>query len=318
MTRTPPLVFAGVAALDTIALVARMPGPDERVTTEAMTQAGGGPAATAAVAASRLGLPAAFVGMIGDDEEGDRIVAGLEREGVDASGVIRAPGARSAASIGLVDRGRGSRALVNRPGPALRIPPSGRAAGLLAAADWVHVDQAGWGAVVPLRRSSRFRLSVDAGNPIPGFSPDGVDLYVPTLAALQARYGSRPAACSPGDACAGDACPGLLDAVLADGAGCVVATCGEHGSIGTCPGAGPVAVAALAVEVVSTLGAGDVFHGALLAATVRGMPLRERLSYAAAVAGLSCRALDGRSAIPSHAEALAAASTVAAEALRPA
>jgi len=304
MTPTAPLVFAGVAALDTIALVDRMPGPDERITTAAMTQAGGGPAATAAVTASRLGLPAAFVGMVGDDEEGDRILAGLAREGVDVSGAIRAPGTRSAASIGLVDRGRGSRALVNRPGPPLRIPVSGRAADLLAGAGWVHVDQAGWGAVAPLRRTSRFRLSVDAGNLIPDFSADGVDLYVPTLAALRARYGDRPAV-------------DLLDAGLADGARCVVATRGEGGAVGACPGTRPVAVAALAVGVVSTLGAGDVFHGALLAATARGMPLRERLSYAAAVAGLSCRALDGRSAIPSHAEALAAVSTMAADALRP-
>lgn len=295
MTQTAPLVFAGVAALDTIALVIQMPGPDERIAAEAMTQAGGGPAATAAVAASRLGIPAAFVGAVGDDEEGDRILAGLVREGVDISGVLRAPGARSAASIGLVNRGRGTRALVNRPGPPLRIPPSGRAADLLAGADWVHVDQAGWEAVAPRWQTSRFRMSVDAGNPIAGFSPDGVDLYVPTIAALGARYGDHPAA-------------DLLEAALAEGARCVVATLGEQGSIGARTGTGPVAVAALAVDVVSTLGAGDVFHGALLAATVRGMPLREALSYAGAAAGLSCRALDGRSAIPAHTEALAAAS----------
>jgi sulfofructose kinase len=67
----------------------------------------------------------------------------------------------------------------------------------------------------------------------------------------------------------------------------------------------------LPVSAVSTLGAGDVFHGALLAAIVRGLPWPERLAYAAAAAGLSCRALDGRSAIPAHAETLAAASAAA-------
>lgn len=293
MTPPAPLVFVGVGALDIIALVPRMPGPDERITAETITRAGGGPAATAAVAVSRLGLRAAFVGAVGDDEEGDRILAGLNQENVDISGVIRVPAARSSVSIGLVDRGRGSRALVNRPGPSLRIPQAGPAADLLAAADWVHVDHAGWGAIVPWRASTRFRLSVDAGNPIAGFSPADVDLYVPTLAALRSRYGSRPA-------------PDLLAAALADGARCVVATCGDRGSIGACPGTGPVAMAALPVEVISTLGAGDVFHGALLAATVRRIPLRERLAYASAAAGLSCRALDGRSAIPSHAETLAA------------
>jgi sugar/nucleoside kinase (ribokinase family) len=56
------------------------------------------------------------------------------------------------------------------------------------------------------------------------------------------------------------------------------------------------------VTVQSTLGAGDVFHGALLAAFVRGHGLHDALVFASAAAALSCRGLDGRSAIPSPAE----------------
>jgi sugar/nucleoside kinase (ribokinase family) len=52
------------------------------------------------------------------------------------------------------------------------------------------------------------------------------------------------------------------------------------------------------VHAVSTLGAGDVFHGALLACLQRGLSLSEALVRANACAALSCRALDGRSAIP--------------------
>jgi sulfofructose kinase len=51
-------------------------------------------------------------------------------------------------------------------------------------------------------------------------------------------------------------------------------------------------------DPVSTLGAGDVFHGALLAYLVRGALLRDALAAANGAAALSCRALDGRSAIP--------------------
>ena len=54
------------------------------------------------------------------------------------------------------------------------------------------------------------------------------------------------------------------------------------------------------VDVVSTLGAGDVFHGALVAAHVRDLPLDDALEYANHVAALSCLGLDGRSAIPTH------------------
>jgi sugar/nucleoside kinase (ribokinase family) len=41
-----------------------------------------------------------------------------------------------------------------------------------------------------------------------------------------------------------------------------------------------------------------VFHGALLAALVWERPLNEALAFANECAALSCRALDGRSAIP--------------------
>ena len=62
-------VFVGSATLDAIALVPSLPGRDERVVAESLVLAGGGPAATAAVAYARLGLPAYFVGSVGDDEE---------------------------------------------------------------------------------------------------------------------------------------------------------------------------------------------------------------------------------------------------------
>jgi sulfofructose kinase len=59
-----------------------------------------------------------------------------------------------------------------------------------------------------------------------------------------------------------------------------------------------VAAPPLEVDAVSTLGAGDVFHGALLAQLVNETPLADALAAANACAALSCRALDGRSAIP--------------------
>ena len=55
-------------------------------------------------------------------------------------------------------------------------------------------------------------------------------------------------------------------------------------------------------RAIDTLGAGDVFHGALLACLVRGLELRPALERANRCAALSCRALDGRSAIPTWEE----------------
>jgi sugar/nucleoside kinase (ribokinase family) len=306
------LVFVGSVNADTIAVVPRLPGPDERLLADAVLHAGGGNSATAAVAAARLGGDVAFIGPAADDEQGERIRADLDREGVDTSGLIPVPAGMGGASVVLVDRSAGTRAICTRPLPPFAIPDTHRAArDLIAGARWVHADHLGWAAVQPLLDTSttdRPRLSVDAGNPIPGFTPAGVDLYGPTVLSLRRTYGDLPV-------------PDLLARALADGARCVVATDGAAGAhvagdpyarqpvaaLSDAERSGavrgdPVHVPGFAVEVVSTLGAGDVFHGALLLAVDRGLDPPAATRYANAVAALSCRAVDGRSGVPTDAE----------------
>lgn len=286
---TPDLVFVGVATHDTIALVDRYPDADERVVATQLVQAGGGPGATAAVAAARLGHSVAFVGTVGADAEGRWILDGLTSEGVDVSGVTIDPRLPSAASLVVVEATRATRAIVNRPPPPIRL--SGRAEALMRRAAWIHVDQAGW---LPTHRwwsarTVRPKLSVDGGNPIEGFDPTGLDLYVPTISALRRRLGDLERA-------------DLLARAVADGSHLVVATDGGDGSFALGPDHDLVHVPAVTGPVRSTLGAGDVFHGALLAACHRGLGLRDCLRYANLVAYRSCQGLDGRSAIPGHDE----------------
>jgi sulfofructose kinase len=288
------VVFVGAATLDAVVAVAHHPAADERQVAEALEWAGGGPAATAAVACVRLGVPAAFVGNVGDDSEGARIRDGLAAEGVDVTWLCRVPGRRSGASVVIVDAVGGTRAICTRPVPPLEVPPGTLAE--IASAAWVHADHLGWDVVRRWARAAgceRPRLSVDAGNAIPGLRRDHVDLYVPTVEQLRLQYGDGPV-------------ERLLEAALADGARTVVTTAGAQGSAGAERGGERAVVPALPVRAISTLGAGDVFHGALVAATVRGYGLSRCLAYANAAAGLSCRALDGRSAIPTHEETIAA------------
>jgi sugar/nucleoside kinase (ribokinase family) len=110
---------------------------------------------------------------------------------------------------------------------------------------------------------------VDGGNPIPNLDLAHVDLYAPTEATDDGRRAK-------------------LTVVTRGADGCVAYADGETIDVPGFP----------MEDVVSTLGAGDVFHGALVAALVRGLPLPDALVRANACAALSCRALDGRSAIP--------------------
>jgi sulfofructose kinase len=269
---TPYVVCVGLATRDTILAVPRHPAADDLVLATAATVAGGGPAATAAVALSRLGVPAFFVGSVGDDEAGAFIREGLLREGVDVSELAVVPGARSPESAFLV--GTGTRAIAAFRGTFPRLVLSPRAEELCSGAAWVHVDQNGYG-TVPLG----VRLSVDGGIPIDDLDLRGVTLYAPTETALRERFGGPQAA-------------------LAAGAEIVVVTRGEKGSTAYTREGEVIEAPGYPVDVVSTLGAGDVFHGALLAHLVRELPLADALAAANECAALSCRALDGRSAIP--------------------
>ena len=238
------IVCVGLATLDTIYAVPRHPDPDDRVVATERVVAGGGPAATAAVAIARLGVEARFVGVVDGDLEGVE--------------VVRMPG-RMVESTILV--GDGTRAIVTEEPDPFEAP-----AEALEGAEWVHVDHVGWSALPP---SNGPQLSVDGGNPIAGLDLKRVDLYSPT----EARDDGGRA---------------KLTVVTRGDGGCVAYANGET-----------IEVPAFPVGDVSTLGAGDVFHGALLASLVRGLDLREALVRANACAALSCRALDGRSAIPS-------------------
>ncbi|MHC6593212.1 carbohydrate kinase family protein [Arthrobacter sp. C152] len=285
---TGPLLFVGCATLDSIALVQDYPAADSRTIATDFATAGGGPAATAAVAAARAGARTAFAGVLGTDEEGDRIVAGLEAEGVDTSAVIRDPDVKTGASVIIVSRASESRAIVTRPVPPVSFPAGSRFHELLESAAWVHTDHLGWNAVAGAGPAA-LNISVDAGNPIPSFSPRGVALYVPTIERLAAEYGAglSPAA--------------LLAKAVDDGATAVVATAGSEGAWVLERGGEPVHVPATPAEIVSTLGAGDVYHGALLAAVAAGLPLVEAAAFAGRTAAGSCAGLDGRSAIPHQA-----------------
>ncbi|HEY1367818.1 MAG TPA: PfkB family carbohydrate kinase [Gaiellaceae bacterium] len=272
---SPYVVCVGLATRDTIAAVPRHPEPEDRVEATEIALAGGGPAATAAVTLARLGVEVALVGSIGDDPVGAEIRAGLERERVDVSCLRVVPGVRSPESLILV--GDGTRAIVHDP----RTPPvalDARADELCRGAAWVHADHTGYSAARGLRD---VRLSIDAGIPLADLDLSGVALYAPTEAALAEAF------------------PGGARDALAAGAELVVATRGAEGSAAWTQAQEVVAEAYRGdVEIVSTLGAGDVFHGALLAGLVRDLPLGEALARANACAALSCRALDGRSAIP--------------------
>lgn len=282
-------VCVGVITVDTIALVDKYPSADERVVAQEISRAGGGPAAVAAVALSRLGIKSAIVGTIGDDTDGKEVLRIFEKEGVDTSGISVGISA-TAGSVIVASKEYSARAISTRQ-PMVQAPINEAAKKLIAQAQWVHVDHVGINRLAELgiSRGNGPLISFDAGYGVETFDPITVDLFVPTDRQMALRY------------------PGIDLAVALENdsmkaGNTVVATQGSAGSAGFSPETGLVTAPGFSVDVMSTLGAGDVFHGALVAQLIQGFPLQEAMRRANAVAALSCKGLDGQSRIPTTTE----------------
>ena len=268
------VLSVGIATLDTIVLVDKYPKADERVIAKQTLRAVGGPATTAAVTMARLGIDVALSCVIGDDEAGRVIFNRLREEGIDTRNVVIDPNVKTAIGTIIVSATEKTRAIMVQPHEVLPARPDN-----LADYAWIHVDHFGmralklWG----IKRGSGAKLSIDIGYQSPDFNPGDYDLYAPsenvTLDVSTAKRDNNFVVISKGSE----------GSSFSDGI--------ESGE-----------VPALDLEIISTLGAGDVFHGALVAAQVWGKSARESVEIANTVAGISCRALDGQTGIPTKAE----------------
>lgn len=280
-TSTLDVICVGAANFDTITVLPQLPKADERVITNQIVDAGGGPAATAAVALAREGVRVGFCGVVGNDANGRAVRELLESEGVDTRWLRVDEDFSTPRTIAIVESESDTRALIAQsyPSPQLADIP-------VDSSQWLHLDQVGY---APAMRAielsqSKVNVSLDAGNPIHDLTLRRIDLYVPTISALLTRYPEQTV-------------KEALQSASREGPRLVAATDGARGV--WIVDAGQLQhVPAFHVNVVSTLGAGDVFHGAILAGVLNGLPLKDAALRASAIAAISCRALDGRTGIP--------------------
>jgi sulfofructose kinase len=169
----------------------------------------------------------------------------------------------------------------------VQAPINDAARDLISRAQWLHVDHVGIKRLdeIGVSRGKGPQISFDAGYGVESFDPIIVDLFVPTDRQMALRY--------PGI----DLAVALENDSLKAG-NTIVATQGSAGCAGFSPESGLVTAPGFKVDVTSTLGAGDVFHGALVAQIIQGFSLQDSMRRANAVAALSCRGLDGQSMIP--------------------
>jgi sugar/nucleoside kinase (ribokinase family) len=290
----PKILCTGIAVQDIVMRVERFPAPGEKVHGSEFMTIGGGCAANAAVSIARLGGDVVFAGPLGGDDDAvsSRIVAELEAEGIACSGIVRAPGATASVSLVLID-GTGEKSIATRRGKRLSEAPPGNTKGLVADVDAVLADNRFPDFAAELCRAGRTRnlpVVVDLDQASEPRHPL-IALGTHVIASREALRGMT-----------GENDPGAgLRALSGYATGLVAVSDGPNG-VYWLEESTPRHIPAFRVEVVDSLGAGDVFHGAFTLALVEGRKIADALRFASAVAAIKCTRFGGGAAAPRRAE----------------
>jgi sugar/nucleoside kinase (ribokinase family) len=281
----------GTATLDRLIKVPGPPnfGAGNRVTN--LGTEGGGPVATALVAARRLGLRASLIARIGTDPIAAEIEVGLVREGIDLHWVEHHDATRSVTSTILIDP-RGERAILNDPGEDTEPAVTDALIEAVRAADGLLLWSGSPASLALARAASESKTVVmlDAGK----YHEDLLEVIPFCDIVIGSTYFAQGRGLSPGDA---------VDELIAQGVTVAVITCGEAGAVGREQGESAIHVPACPVDVVDTTGAGDVYHGAFMAGWLEAPVLADAMRLAAVAAAMTCRFPGGRRGIPTYAQA---------------
>jgi sugar/nucleoside kinase (ribokinase family) len=297
----PSALFVGLCTLDIVQAVARMPGPNEKVTALRQSAAAGGPATNASVAFACLGGRATLLTGAGRHPLADGVRADLDRAGITLIDVAADDEAPPAVSSILVTEGSGDRSVVsvNAAGRELR-PPSGLAA-LVDDARAVLIDGHHPALALAAARAARARgrlCILDGGS----WKDNTADLlpYV-DVAVCSADFRPPGAPGVPGAAAGVPGVPagGVLDYLAGRGIGWAAVTDGAR-PVAWAGGGMRSAAAVPSVQVADTLGAGDIFHGAFTYSiaeqgAVDPDSFGAAIRFGARVAAFSCRYFGTRS-----------------------
>lgn len=283
-TAVPVGLFAGLCVLDVIQLVDHVPGPDEKSTALRQTVAAGGPATNAAVTFAHLGGRAALVTGVGAHPLAAGIRADLREAGVELIDLAEDHDDPPAVSSIMVTARSGERAVVSKNAEGYDLGPPADLAALVSRSAVVQVDGhhpvLAEASVVTARRLGRTTL-LDGGS-----WKAGTPALLPYIDVAVCSSDFHP----PGTSTPRE----VLGFLRVAGVPWAAVTRGGAEILWQGP-EGPVrAVPVPRVAIKDTLGAGDVFHGALAFELARGGPapgpsgFPRVLRRAAAVAAAAC------------------------------
>lgn len=292
------IVVVGGGNWDYLAVGPRLPMPGETVQGHLFREGPGGKGVNQAVAAARLGARVAFVGRVGADERGDKLLAALTSEGVDVTHVARDAEAETGCAVVLVEEHAQKMSLVS-PGANLRVSSADIAAArgviskskllvtqLELALDVVFaaIDcaaEVGTKIMLDPSPSPTTALSDDVLRQINVIKPNAHEATALTGIHVVDVASARRAALE----------------LLSRGVGAVAIQAGERGDLLVWHD-GERLLPRLPVKAVDATGAGDAFAAALAVMLIEGRSLGEAGLFASAAAALTTTGYGSQAALP--------------------
>jgi ribokinase len=293
------IVVVGGANYDYLARAAELPAPGDTVQGDLIDEAPGGKGANQAVAAARLGANVAFVGRIGADDRGDRVLNAFLRERVDTKFVVRHATETTGVALVQVDQA-GEKQILAIPGANARLTPNDvrAAAAIIADANilllQLEVPFEAVRTAISLARDTGVKVLLDPAPPLPllddllalidFIKPNSGEARVLTGIEVNDRASARKAA----------------QQLLERGVGAAAMAAGEEGTLALWPD-GERWFPRLSVRSVDATGAGDAFAAALGVALAEGQAFADACAFANAAAALATTVVGAQAGMPSRA-----------------
>ena len=262
-----------------------------------MTWQGGGKVSTGMAAASRLGAKCTLCGCFAKDAYGRFLYKDFLDHGVDLSGsYIREDGTTSM-SVVVSEAETSTRNIFFKPGSLERMRYDEVNWELLKQAKYLYISQTRDEVILDAMRIAhehgvKVFIDADFQGALKENIPN-IDVFVGSEYCFDSFF---PGAKEKGLEHLEEEVQQIRDM----GPEIVLFTFGENGVIGKSEENGYFTVPAFKVNAIDTVGAGDVFHGAYVAALVEGKDAKEAAVMASATSAIKCTRIGGRAGIPNR------------------
>lgn len=297
------VLVIGRSCLDIIAVVNQFPQENQKLPLEFRLTEGGGQGGTASCCISRLGGKAAYIGKLGDDDEGRFCLKRLEDFGVTTGFLEIVSGGKTPVAYVFITADNGARSIIYERNALPKISINTALENLVMQTGVVLLDPevTYLGGQLKKIAGSKVKVIYDAERWREGILEimDTADYFIPSSEFLEAdelQFHDIPF---------NQKIIKLNKTVTGD----LIVTHGDKGAYYIADGT-LYHVPAPKVKAVDTVGAGDNFHAAFALALTRGFDLRRTVKLSVAVASLSCREYGGRMGVPTWAQAQEVADTL--------